>query len=96
MFKKNIFRVGDVSEEEGVAGDRGACGTAVFLLDDFTELLDGQYTTPDIKKGAHYGTNHIAEETVSCDGELPLNGGDLCPFSVHDAAGVGLHVSVEL
>ena len=95
MFKKNIFRVGDVSEEEGVAGDRGACGATVFLLDDFTELLDGEHTTTYIEEGADDGAYHVAEEAVGGDGELPLDGRHLFPLGKHDAAVVCLHVGVE-
>ena len=74
MLNKYIFWVGDVSEEEGIAGDGHSCGAAVFLLDDFTELLDGQHTASHVEKGADDGTNHVAEESVGSDGELPLGG----------------------
>lgn len=95
MFKKNIFRIGDVGEEKGITGHGSACGTTVFLLDDCTELLDGEHTTTYIEEGADDGTHHVAEETVGSDGELPLDGADLFPMGMHDAAVVGLHVGVQ-
>ena len=92
---KEFFWIGDVREEEGVAWYRCTCGTAVFLLDDFTKLLDGQYATSHIKKGTNDSTHHIAEETVGSDGELPFDGRHLFPSCKHNTTVVGLHIGVE-
>ena len=119
MFKKNTFWIGDVCQEQGIARNRCASRTTVFLLNDLTELVNGQHPTTYIQKGAHNGSHHIAEEPVCCDGELPggyaflsrdsaihasmmalaahsVDGGDLFPTGMHDAAVVGLHICVEL
>ena len=96
MFQKNGFWIGDVCQEQGIARNRCASRTTVFLLNDLTELVNGQHPTAHIQKGAHNGSHHIAEEPVCCDGELPLDGGNLFPTGMHDAAVVGLHICVEL
>ena len=95
MFNKNIVGIRHVCQEQRVAGHGHSCGATVFLLDDFTELLDGEHATSHIEEGADNGTHHVAEETVGGDGELPLERGNLFPFGVCDLAVVRLHVGVE-
>ena len=54
-------RVGNVPEEEGMAGHGGAGGAAVFALDDLAELLDGHLMATHLDKGADDGTYHVAQ-----------------------------------
>lgn len=95
LYVEYFLWVGDICQEQGVAWHRCACRAAVFLLDDFAELLDGQHATPHVKQGANNGANHVAEETIGRDGELPLDGGELFPACCDDVAVVGLHVGME-
>ena len=86
--------VGDVPEEEGVAGHGGAGGAAVLALDDLAEFLHGHLVAADLDEGADDGAHHVAQEAVGSDGEYPLVA-VLGPLGMGDAAVVGLDVGVQ-
>lgn len=94
--EEDVGGVADVGEEEGVSRSRCPGPSAVLAFDDPSESLDGQFPPSDFKQGAHDGTYHVAQETVSLYGENPLGIARLLPAGVHDTAVVGLHVRVEL
>ena len=70
--------------------------TSILLLDDFSETFESHLATTDLDKRTHYGTNHVAKETVGLDGEHPFVFAELRPFSMHNTAIIGLHIGVEL
>ena len=72
------------------------CRATVLLLNDLTEAFEGHLATAYLDKRTHHGTNHIAKEAIGLDGEHPFVLTEWCPFGVHDATIVGLHIGVEL
>ena len=90
-----LIGIGDVPEEEGVAGHGGAGGAAVFAFDDLAEFIHSHLVAAHLYEGADDGAYHVAQETVGGDGEHPLfalSG----PLGVGDMAVVGLDVGVQL
>ena len=87
--------IGDVPEEEGVAGHGGAGGAAVLALDDLAEFFDGHLVAADFDEGAHDGAHHVAQEAVGGDGKYPLFV-LMGPCGVGNAAVVGLDIGVQL
>ena len=93
---KNGVGIGDVPEEEGVAGHGGASGAAVLALDDVAEFFNRHFVAAYLDEGADDGAHHIAQETVGTDGEYPLAVILAFPLGVGDTAVVGLDVGVQL
>ena len=67
-------RVGDVPEEEGVAGHGGADGAAVLELDDLTELLYSHENLMDTLVVGNYRNCSTSRSFHSPHGRFILNG----------------------
>ena len=74
--------IGDVPEEEGIAGHRGTGGAAVFALDDLAKFFDGHLVAAHLDEGADDGAYHVAQEAVALQSSAPSsalrNNGTLC------------------
>ena len=89
-----LVRIGDVPEEEGVAGHGGAGGTAVLALDDLAKFFYCHLVAAHLDKRADDGAHQVAQEAVGGNGENPLVI-LLGPQGMGDAAIIGLHIGVE-
>lgn len=84
-------------EEEGGGGKGGACGGAVFLVDDLTEAVEGHFAATYLEEGAGDGADHVAQEAVGGYLEVVAGGvGRIClPTGRGDVADVGLDIGME-
>ena len=68
---------------------------AVVGCQDIREMGFCGLTSPDIKEGAHYGTNHIPKESVGGDDKIGFSLVLHDPSCLFDIANCGLHIRVR-
>jgi hypothetical protein len=78
-----------------MSGSRSAGFAPILRLDNIPKTFERKFSFADFQQRTHYGSNHIAQETIGLNGKHPsavLFG----PSSMVYLAVIGLNVRMEL
>lgn len=87
------WRILHALEEQGLGRHGLASLDATTALDDLAELVECHPTATDLNQGSHYGTNHVAQEAIGGNLEIPRRGRRLVPLGMSNVTNGGLDIT---